>query len=63
MSFFQLGGGYLFGLPMGFVANSIGAIVGAKATFLLGRTISFSSFIIFKYLSKLYKFLSGFATQ
>jgi len=39
--FFQLGGGYLFGLPVGFVADSIGATVGAGAAFLLGRTVSF----------------------
>ena len=38
---FQLGGGYLFGLPVGFVADSIGATVGAGAAFLLGRTVSF----------------------
>lgn len=38
---FQLGGGYLFGLPVGFVANSIGATVGAGAAFVLGRTVSF----------------------
>ncbi|CAN1129479.1 TVP38/TMEM64 family membrane protein slr0305 [Linum perenne] len=36
---FQLGGGYLFGLPIGFVADSIGASVGAGAAFLLGRTL------------------------
>lgn len=40
----QLGGGYLFGLPVGFVADSIGATIGAGAAFLLGRTVSFSSF-------------------
>ncbi|MQL73790.1 hypothetical protein Taro_006180, partial [Colocasia esculenta] len=32
-------GGYLFGLPVGFVADSIGATIGATAAFLLGRTI------------------------
>lgn len=37
----QLGGGYLFGLPIGFVADSIGATVGAGAAFILGRTVSF----------------------
>jgi uncharacterized membrane protein YdjX (TVP38/TMEM64 family) len=42
--FFQLGGGYLFGLPLGFVADSIGATVGAGAAFLLGRTVSFQVF-------------------
>jgi len=36
---FQLGGGYLFGLPVGFVADSIGATIGATAAFLLGRTV------------------------
>jgi uncharacterized membrane protein YdjX (TVP38/TMEM64 family) len=36
----QLGGGYLFGLPVGFVADSIGASIGAGAAFLLGRTVS-----------------------
>ncbi|PKA60871.1 putative membrane protein [Apostasia shenzhenica] len=38
-SVLTLGGGYLFGLPLGFVADSIGATVGATAAFLLGRTI------------------------
>ncbi|XP_061345550.1 uncharacterized protein LOC133291315 [Gastrolobium bilobum] len=38
-SVLTLGGGYLFGLPVGFVADSIGATVGAVAAFLLGRTI------------------------
>ncbi|PSR92686.1 TVP38/TMEM64 family membrane protein like [Actinidia chinensis var. chinensis] len=38
-SILTLGGGYLFGLPVGFVADSIGATVGAGAAFLLGRTI------------------------
>lgn len=37
---FQLGGGYLFGLPVGFFADSIGATLGAVAAFLLGRTVS-----------------------
>ncbi|KAG5554807.1 hypothetical protein RHGRI_012388 [Rhododendron griersonianum] len=35
----QLGGGYLFGLPVGFVADSIGATLGAVAAFLIGKTI------------------------
>ncbi|XP_062096342.1 uncharacterized protein LOC133802111 isoform X7 [Humulus lupulus] len=35
----MLGGGYLFGLPLGFVADSIGATIGATAAFILGRTI------------------------
>ncbi|XP_062096343.1 uncharacterized protein LOC133802111 isoform X8 [Humulus lupulus] len=34
----MLGGGYLFGLPLGFVADSIGATIGATAAFILGRT-------------------------
>lgn len=38
---FQLGGGYLFGLPVGFFADSIGATLGAGAAFLLGRTVRF----------------------
>ncbi|XP_034903580.1 uncharacterized protein, partial [Populus alba] len=44
VSIFQLGGGYLFGLPVGFVADSIGA---AGAAFLLGRTIG-RSFVVSK---------------
>lgn len=42
---FQLGGGYLFGLPVGIVADSIGATVGAGAAFLLGRTVSLCTVI------------------
>jgi uncharacterized membrane protein YdjX (TVP38/TMEM64 family) len=38
-SVLTLGGGYLFGLPVGFMADSIGATVGAGAAFLVGRTI------------------------
>ncbi|KAK8470921.1 hypothetical protein PHAVU_003G092700 [Phaseolus vulgaris] len=38
-SVLTLGGGYLFGLPIGFIADSIGSTVGAVAAFLLGRTI------------------------
>ncbi|KAM0947760.1 putative SNARE associated golgi family protein [Dioscorea sansibarensis] len=38
-SILTLGGGYLFGLPVGFVADSIGATIGATGAFLLGRTI------------------------
>ena len=37
---FQLGGGYLFGLPLGFVADSIGAIIGATTAFILSRIVS-----------------------
>ncbi|KAK3023086.1 hypothetical protein RJ639_043101 [Escallonia herrerae] len=43
----QLGGGYLFGLPVGFAADSIGATLGATAAFLLGRTIG-RSYVISK---------------
>ncbi|KAM7256486.1 hypothetical protein ACFE04_012227 [Oxalis oulophora] len=39
-SILTLGGGYLFGLPVGFIADSIGATLGATAAFLLGRTFS-----------------------
>ena len=39
----QLGGGYLFGLPVGFVADSVGATIGATAAFILGRTVSIIS--------------------
>ncbi|KAH1096297.1 hypothetical protein J1N35_013218 [Gossypium stocksii] len=38
-SVLTLGGGYLFGLLLGFISDSIGATVGAGAAFLLGRTI------------------------
>ncbi|XP_078441790.1 uncharacterized protein LOC144711662 [Wolffia australiana] len=38
-SILTLGGGYLFGLPLGFIADSIGATIGATAAFILGRTI------------------------
>ncbi|XP_010524792.1 PREDICTED: uncharacterized protein LOC104802745 [Tarenaya hassleriana] len=38
-SILTVGGGYLFGLPIGFVADSVGATLGAGAAFLLGRTI------------------------
>ncbi|KAK4794565.1 hypothetical protein SAY86_012559 [Trapa natans] len=46
-SILTLGGGYLFGLPVGFVADSIGATIGAGAAFLLGRTIG-KSFVVSK---------------
>ncbi|KAJ4850601.1 hypothetical protein Tsubulata_050208 [Turnera subulata] len=38
-SVLTLGGGYLFGLPVGFVADSVGATIGATAALLVGRTI------------------------
>jgi hypothetical protein len=41
--YIQLGGGYLFGLPIGFVADSVGATLGSGAAFLLGRTVSHSN--------------------
>lgn len=44
-SVLTLGGGYLFGLPVGFVADSIGATLGATAAFILGRTIGRSCVI------------------
>ncbi|GMI66539.1 hypothetical protein like AT1G03260 [Hibiscus trionum] len=44
-SILTLGGGYLFGLPVGFIADSIGAAVGATAAFILGRTIGRSYLI------------------
>ncbi len=37
---FQLGGGYLFGLTVGFASDSIGSTLGATAAFLVGRTVS-----------------------
>ncbi|KAL3634622.1 hypothetical protein CASFOL_021676 [Castilleja foliolosa] len=43
-----LGGGYLFGLPIGFLADTIGATLGAGAAFLLGRTQLLRSFVISK---------------
>ncbi|XP_010255885.1 PREDICTED: uncharacterized protein LOC104596428 [Nelumbo nucifera] len=46
-SVLTLGGGYLFGLPIGFIADSIGATIGATAAFLLGRTIG-RSYVISK---------------
>lgn len=46
-SILTLGGGYLFGLPVGFVADSIGATIGSTAAFLVGRTIG-RSYVISK---------------
>ncbi|XLS85526.1 hypothetical protein HN51_035692, partial [Arachis hypogaea] len=34
-----IGGGYLFGFTIGFLANSIDATVGATVAFLLGRIV------------------------
>lgn len=38
-SILTLGGGYLFGLWVGFVTDSIGSTLGATAAFLVGRTV------------------------
>ncbi|KAE8702865.1 SNARE associated Golgi protein family isoform 2 [Hibiscus syriacus] len=38
-SVLTLGGGYLFGLLVGFIADSVGSTLGAGAAFLLGKTI------------------------
>ncbi|XP_051129167.1 uncharacterized protein LOC127250061 [Andrographis paniculata] len=38
-SVLSLGGGYLFGLLLGFISDSVGATLGAGAAFLLGRTL------------------------
>ncbi|PNX76372.1 TVP38/TMEM64 family membrane protein slr0305-like protein, partial [Trifolium pratense] len=46
-SVLTLGGGYLFGLPIGIVADSIGATMGAVAAFLVGGTIG-KSFVVSK---------------
>ncbi|KAL7081036.1 hypothetical protein ACP275_14G014800 [Erythranthe tilingii] len=46
-SVLTLGGGYLFGLPIGFIADSVGATLGAGAAFVLGRTLG-RSFVISK---------------
>ncbi|XP_023540135.1 uncharacterized protein LOC111800596 isoform X4 [Cucurbita pepo subsp. pepo] len=46
-SILTLGGGYLFGLPIAIVADSIGATAGAGAAFLIGRTVG-KSFVVSK---------------
>ncbi|KAL2630660.1 hypothetical protein R1flu_015346 [Riccia fluitans] len=38
-SILTLGGGYLFGLVIGFITDSIGSTLGATAAFLVGRTV------------------------
>ncbi|KAH8947537.1 hypothetical protein BDL97_11G047300 [Sphagnum fallax] len=38
-SILTLGGGYLFGLTVGFASDSIGSTLGATAAFLVGRTV------------------------
>ncbi|KAL4588209.1 hypothetical protein LXL04_001091 [Taraxacum kok-saghyz] len=53
-SVLTLGGGYLFGLPVGFIADSVGATLGATAAFLVGKTIG-RSYVISK-LNKYPKF-------
>ncbi|KAG8477703.1 hypothetical protein CXB51_027680 [Gossypium anomalum] len=45
-SILTLGGGYLFGLSVGFMADSIGATLGATAAFILGRTVSLLSYFV-----------------
>lgn len=42
-----LGGGYLFGLTVGFIADSIGSTAGATAAFLVGKTIG-RSYVVSK---------------
>ncbi|KAJ8898672.1 hypothetical protein K2173_004706 [Erythroxylum novogranatense] len=46
-SILTIGGGYLFGLPVAFVADSIGATMGATAAFMLGRTVG-RSYVVSK---------------
>ncbi|KAK9161280.1 hypothetical protein Syun_007621 [Stephania yunnanensis] len=46
-SVLTLGGGYLFGLPVGFVADSVGATIGSVAAFILGSTIA-KSYVVSK---------------
>lgn len=41
---FQLGGGYLYGLVIGFIVDSIEAIIGVGASFILGKIVSFFPF-------------------
>ncbi|KAG6491474.1 TVP38/TMEM64 family membrane protein slr0305-like [Zingiber officinale] len=43
----SLGGGYLFGFPIGFLADSVGATIGSVAAFLLGRALG-RSYVISK---------------
>ncbi|KAM1782016.1 hypothetical protein PS2_040088 [Malus domestica] len=63
----KLSGGYLFGLPVGFVADSIGATLGAGAAFLLGRTVCFYpkllywNFLLFG--NRVFKHFSKFESQ
>ncbi|XP_059625829.1 uncharacterized protein LOC132268923 isoform X2 [Cornus florida] len=46
-SVLTLGCGYLFGLPVGFIVDSVGATMGATAAFILGRTMG-RSYVISK---------------
>lgn len=46
-SILTLGGGYLFGLPVGFVADSLGSTAGATAAFLLGKMVG-RSYVVSK---------------
>lgn len=46
-SILTIGGGYLFGLPLGFVADSMGSTAGATAAFLLGKMVG-RSYVVSK---------------
>lgn len=46
-SILTIGGGYLFGLPIGFVADSMGSTAGATAAFLLGKMVG-RSYVVSK---------------
>lgn len=46
-SILTLGGGYLFGLTVGFIADSIGSTAGATAAFIVGKTIG-RSYVVSK---------------
>lgn len=52
VAYFQLGGGYLFGLMLGFATDSFGSTLGATAAFMVGRTVS--SWIITPWISYLF---------
>lgn len=49
-SILTLGGGYLFGLMLGFLTDSVGSTMGATAAFWVGRTVSLN-FSVILYLS------------
>ncbi|XP_057868166.2 uncharacterized protein LOC131075355 [Cryptomeria japonica] len=46
-SILTLGGGYLYGLTVGFIADSIGSTAGATAAFIVGKTIG-RSYVVSK---------------